>query len=45
MEFGIFEHKPPVLLAWPCNKPFSALKKKKKKEKEKKKVLYAFIIT
>ena len=21
-EFGVFEHKPPVLLAWPCNKPF-----------------------
>ena len=23
-EFGFFEHKPPVHLAWPCNKPFSA---------------------
>lgn len=23
-EFGSFEHEPPVLLAWPCNKPFSA---------------------
>ena len=22
-EFGIFEHKPPILLDWPCNKPFS----------------------
>ena len=21
---GFFEYKPPVLLAWPCNKPFSA---------------------
>ena len=24
-----FEHEPPILLAWPCNKPFSALKIKK----------------
>ena len=24
-EFGVFEHKPPVPLAWPYNKPFSAL--------------------
>ena len=23
-EFGVFEHEPPVLLACPCNKPFSA---------------------
>ena len=23
-EFGSFEHKPPVLLAWRCSKPFSA---------------------
>ena len=23
-EFRFFEHKPPVLLAWPCNKAFSA---------------------
>ena len=23
-EFGSFELEPPVLLAWPCNKPFSA---------------------
>ena len=23
-EFGFFEHKPPILFAWPCNKPFSA---------------------
>ena len=22
-EFGFFEHEPTVLLAWPCNKPFS----------------------
>ena len=24
MEFGVFEHEPPILLAWPCNKSFSA---------------------
>ena len=24
-EFRFFEHKPPMLLAWLCNKPFSAL--------------------
>ena len=23
-EFGGFEHEPPILLAWPCNKTFSA---------------------
>ena len=23
-EFGFFEHDPPILLAWPCNKPSSA---------------------
>ena len=23
-EFRVFEHKTPILLAWPCNKPFSA---------------------
>ena len=32
-EFG-FEHEPPVILAWPCNKPFSAQKKKRKKKKK-----------
>ena len=24
-EFRDFEHEPPILLAWPCNKLFSAL--------------------
>ena len=23
-DFGGFEHEPPILLAWPCNKTFSA---------------------
>ena len=23
-EFEVWGHKPPVLLIWPCNKPFSA---------------------
>ena len=23
-EFEVFEHEPPILLAWPCSKPFSA---------------------
>ena len=23
-EFGFLEHEPPILLAWPCNKPFCA---------------------
>ena len=26
-EFRVFEHEPPIFLAWPCNKPFSVPKK------------------
>ena len=31
-EFSFFDmsHKPPILLVWPCNKPFSALKKRER---------------
>ena len=27
-------HKPPILLVWPCNKPFSALKKRERESNQ-----------
>ena len=34
-EFRVFEHKPPILLAWPRNKPSSAQKKKERKKRKR----------